>query len=231
MSNIIKNLKLFKIFKYDTKETLNINYVEKREQLYDDLIEEDYAYYICREIIDKKYIEDMFNHKNIKGIILLNKNTECIIGFMLFTIHKEYISLKLLGAIEDEDERMGVKIGTLFMEILEKYSLEKRIYKIKSEVVQEAIDFYTKCGYETLEHKSDMYYIEKNLKKEISYINDLFDREDDEYETESEEEEDIYNEVDLDSDMETEIDNEEYQLESTYEEEMFSENYELCSIS
>lgn len=237
MTRILEDLKKFNVFSYDIKETTNIKYISKREQLYDDLISEDYAYYICREIIDKKYIEDMFDHKKIKGIILLNKQTDCIVAFMLFTRHKYHLSLKLLGTIEDEDERMGVRLGTLLLNILEKYAMEKRIYKIKTDVVKEAYEFYLKCGYKELNKRAGMHYMEKNLKEEIDKIVNLFDNnKEEEYDTESTDE-DKYCEVDLeeeDSDMETEIGDEDYIMKDTYEKEMFEDDtipYELCTIS
>lgn len=45
-------------------------------------------------------------------VILSNKQTDCIVAFILFTRHKEFLNLKLLGTIEDEDERMGIRLGT-----------------------------------------------------------------------------------------------------------------------
>lgn len=172
MSRILSNLKLFKIFKYNNNNTKNN---EERERIYENIVEEEYGYYICRELIEKKYIKDVFNHSKIKGLILLNKQTDCIIGFMLFTIHKTYIKLKLLGTIEDKEERMGIKIGSLFLEILENYSINRNIFLIKSNVVKEAIDFYKKCDYEIIKEKDELYSIEKDLIKRDDYIKNLFD--------------------------------------------------------
>ena len=248
MSNIIRKLKLFKIVTYDQDKVND----DELENLYEDLVNDEYAYYICRELVDKKYIEDTFNDNTIKGIILLNKQTDCIVGFILFNIYKKYISLKLLGAIEDEEERLEVRIGSVLLELLEKYCVHKNINIIKSHVIPEAIDFYKKSGYKILEKKKDnMFLIEKNLNEEKEYIYKLFaDNPDIEYDTEEEEyEEDIYNEVDLDnSDMETEKDENEIvclceykgeydyckcKFRETYEEEMFNDidYYKNCIIS
>lgn len=120
--------------------------------------------------------------------------------------------------------------------MIEKYAFEKKIYKIKSEVVFEAIDFYRKSGYEILEKKDEMYNIEKNLKKEIEKIIEIFDlnEKEVEYDTDSTTE---YCEVDLEKekrdDMETEIGDEDYIMKNTYEEEIFydDKSYDLCTIS
>lgn len=182
-----KDLELFKQFYYDTK-CYDEEYNDERDKLYDDLIEQEYGYYICREVVDKDYIKDIFEKKNIKGLLLINKETEFVVGFMMFTLHKKYINLKLLGTTEEQEERKGVKLGKLFLNILEVYARERNINIIKCDVVKESIDFYLKYGYKVIQKKADMYYVEKNLKDEINMINKIFEKDTvEEYNTESEE--------------------------------------------
>lgn len=225
MSRLINNLEKFDIFYYDALDSDDDElYKDVRDKLYDDIVEDEQGYYICREGIEKKYIEDIFNYEKIKGIILINKISQYIVGFMLFTIHKEYINLKLIGTVEDDNERLGMKIGSMFLELLEKYAKSKNIFLIKSDVVKEAFDFYIKNGYIEKGRKTNgIKCVEKDLNHEKYEIKKIFTRhqileeictdEEEEYDTDTYEE--PYETSKKDEDIE--INNEEEKEDDTGE--------------
>ena len=177
MTTYIKDSKIFDIFFYENKKKSK-EYNSIRDEINNYLLNEGYAHYMCRDLIEKKYIEYIINNQNIKGLVIRNKKDhKSYIGFIFFLCKKNFIDIKLLATIDDNSERNNVNIGRMMIYLLEEYSKINNIYIIKSNVIKESIHFYTKINYEIKKEKNNgMYIVQKNIYDNNNYIKKIFNQ-------------------------------------------------------
>jgi len=138
--------------------------------LYDDLVENEKAYYLCRKKIDKGYINEVFNNKKGKGFIATTKKGDYI-GFIIFFEKNKSLYLDLVCTIKNKYTK-GLPLGQIFLYKMEKYAKENNYNKMTGDSVKPALEFYKSLGWKQKSvGKDGKIKIEKKINKSKSIKN------------------------------------------------------------
>jgi GNAT superfamily N-acetyltransferase len=153
--------------------------MDEEIEILDYFVEEGNAMGFCQGKIGEKYIQSAFEQSGIVGKIMTIGKDALYVGFILFEKKHSFslrkgpntsLYLNLLCAVSTKDfpQKKGIPVGALLIKEMEKYAKENKMDTIYANAVPDALSFYKKNGYKTVENK----YIRKFKK--------YFKREDDE---------------------------------------------------
>jgi GNAT superfamily N-acetyltransferase len=175
-----RNIK-FLDYQYFSDDDEEWEMMDEEREILDYFVEEGNGLPFCQGKISPEYIQNAFEEKGIIGKIMTVGKEGLYVGFILFQ-EKSNFSLKkggyeaprlylnLLCAVSTKDfpQKKGIPVGALLIKEMEKYAYEKDIREIYANAVPDALSFYKKNGYKTVE------------KKFIRKLNKFFKREKDE---------------------------------------------------
>jgi len=131
-------------------------------ELFNRMVNEDNAYKICDGAIEEDFIGEIFMDEDIKGYIITIEND--YVGFIMFKEEKDYIELKLIGAMKCSLTK-NMKLGTFLIDLVKDYALENGFGAVMADVIPGAVGFYQKMGWEFDKDKDEEVYL---LDEEIS---------------------------------------------------------------
>ena len=130
-------------------------------ELYDEMIENNKAFDICRGIVSKSYLQRAFEKEDVNGYIAIKNNKK--IGFIIY--YKKDNELFLDIVCTDKTKVKGIPLGQLLLYKMEEYAKKQKYKKMIAESVPSALNFYKKLGWKKIKKIEDKYLIEKNLEK------------------------------------------------------------------
>ena len=138
---------------------------QNHDKIHDDLIENEIASDLCRGVIGKEYIEDVFEEQDIMGYVVIIKGEYA--GFILFKKKYDFLYLSLVATTSDKEIKKGIPLGQLLIFLMEQVAIKSGIETIVADAVIEALDFYKKNGWNIVyENEDKMYFIQKSLSQD-----------------------------------------------------------------
>lgn len=162
----IKILTKKELEKYEKKLDIENYYGDPQSdydyEIYEELVEKNKAFNICRGKISKKYIYKIFNYKNTYGHIIYDNNE--LIGFIIY--HRQYKNQLFLDLICVSQNNKGKYIGQILLNKMEEYSINNKIKIINAEIDKNLFKYYKLFGWKKYKKsKNNMIFIRKKIKK------------------------------------------------------------------
>eukprot|EP00483_Globobulimina_turgida_P001070 UN01072 len=140
--------------RYDNKNIEN-------KKLREDLLNNNLAMKISRNMVREDYVRDVVTNQNIIGFI--TKVDGKYAGFVLYKHICDTFYLSLIAT----QENLDIPLGKILMKKMEKEAAEKKIMKFQADAGEDVVGFYTKLGWNVVyfNNVSQEYAIQKNVHK------------------------------------------------------------------
>ena len=195
MTNFSQYLDKIELIYYDNEfdEETNKYTDENRDEIYEDLVNDEIAFDLCREVIGEKYIEDIFEDEDTVGYVAKIKGKYA--GFILFKRKDDCLYLSLVATTKNKKIKSNIPLGQILIHLMERVAIKLGIDTIIADAVVEALKFYKRNGWSVVNvnEKQKMYLIMKKIGNdetddEVSESDDTFPDTDDETEYETDDE-------------------------------------------
>jgi len=138
--------------------------MDEEIEILDYFVEEGNGDAFCQGKIGPRYIKSAFEQRGIVGKIMTIGKDGLYVGFILFEKKHSFslmkgpktsLYLNLLCAVSSKDfpQKKGIPVGALLIKEMEKYAKENHFDTIIANAVPDALSFYKKNGYKTVENK------------------------------------------------------------------------------
>eukprot|EP01084_Bolivina_argentea_P218350 370559_1 len=144
----------YELLRYDNK---NIENKELRE----DLLNNNLAMEISRNVIRDDYVKDVIMHQDMIGFVA--KMNEKYSGFVLYKPICDTFYLSLIAT----KPQLGIPLGKILMQIMENEAIDKKIIKLQADAGEDSVGFYKKLGWHVVyfNNATEEYAIQKDIYK------------------------------------------------------------------
>eukprot|EP01084_Bolivina_argentea_P243132 407652_1 len=145
-------LKQCEFLRYDNRN-------QENKKLRDDLLHNNLAIEISRNMIREDYVEDTVTNEDIIGFIA--KINGVYAGYVLYKHIFDTFYLSLIAT----KPKLGIPLGQILMQKLETEARKNKILKLQADAGKNAVEFYTMLGWNVVyfNEQSNEFAIEKNM--------------------------------------------------------------------
>lgn len=152
-----KNIKFldYQYFASDEDEEM----MDKEQEILEYFVDDNMGMGFCQGQISQQYIKEAFETNGMIGKIMTIGKDGLYVGFILFSEQRykgrKALYLSLLCAVSSKVfvEKKGIPVGALLLKEFEKYAKENKYKLIFANAVSNALPFYEKNNWETVENK------------------------------------------------------------------------------